>query len=372
MSVPYVTFRPAEYRKGKESYIFFYALNPVSNKLERKRIKVNHVGNSATRDRYAKILCHQINEKLFSGWNPFIEKMQAKGVTISAAIDRFIAAKSKSSREKTISSYKSFVKTFKTWIDENNFGDRFCVLFDRLMIVQYMEWVDNTKELSNRSYNNYVDFMVTLFDFFVMKGWIKKNPVVGIESRKVDKKTRTTISKEDRAKIKSYFQSRIPNYYYTMQLCYRLFIRPLEISKIRISYIDTENGFLRIPSDVAKNHNERVLALPDELLEYFRRISDLPGEWYVFSDHNTYAPGAKYMAPTRYAERWNEMRTELNLPKSYQFYSLKDTGITEMLEAGVPAKFVKELADHHSLEMTEKYIHKSSAKKILEWNKLEF
>ena len=69
---------------------------------------------------------------------------------------------------------------------------------------------------------------------------------------------------------------------------------------------------------------------------------------------------------------WGYIRDELKLPVAYQFYSLKDTGITEMLEAGVPAKFVKELADHHSLEMTERYTHKSEAKKILEWNKLEF
>jgi Phage integrase family. len=70
--------------------------------------------------------------------------------------------------------------------------------------------------------------------------------------------------------------------------------------------------------------------------------------------------------------KWKEMRDSLKMPAAYQFYSLKDTGITEMLEAGVPAKFVKELADHHSLEMTEKYTHRSDAKKILEWNKLEF
>lgn len=69
---------------------------------------------------------------------------------------------------------------------------------------------------------------------------------------------------------------------------------------------------------------------------------------------------------------WAVMRSSLSLPASCQFYSLKDTGITEMLESGVPAKYVKELADHHSLEMTERYIHKSSAKKILEWNRLEF
>ena len=35
-----------------------------------------------------------------------------------------------------------------------------------------------------------------------------------------------------------------------------------------------------------------------------------------------------------------------------------------MLEAGVPAKMVQELADHHSLEMTQKYVGKSRAEDI--------
>ena len=41
-------------------------------------------------------------------------------------------------------------------------------------------------------------------------------------------------------------------------------------------------------------------------------------------------------------------------------------GITEMLEAGVPAKMVQELADHHSLEMTQKYVGKSKSKDIMD------
>lgn len=61
---------------------------------------------------------------------------------------------------------------------------------------------------------------------------------------------------------------------------------------------------------------------------------------------------------------WEAMREALSLPDAYQFYSLKDKGITEMLEAGVPAKMVQELADHHSLEMTQKYVGKSKAEDI--------
>ena len=125
-----------------------------------------------------------------------------------------------------------------------------------------------------------------------------------------------------------------------------------------------------MPPEISKNHHERIIPLPDELMEYMIHLKDCNGEHYIFS--GGFKPGKKPMSPHQIGNFWAQMRDELKLPASYQFYSLKDTGITEMLEAGVPAKYVKELADHHSLEMTERYTHKSEAKKILEWNKLEF
>ena len=47
-------------------------------------------------------------------------------------------------------------------------------------------------------------------------------------------------------------------------------------------------------------------------------------------------------------------------------------GITEMLESGMPSKFVKDLAGHHSLSMTERYLHISDAKRILKANTIRF
>lgn len=83
-------------------------------------------------------------------------------------------------------------------------------------------------------------------------------------------------------------------------------------------------------------------------------------------------PGSELKTSKDTSKTWAQMRTHLNLPMKYQFYSLKDTGITELLEKGVPSKYVKELADHSSLEVTERYMHKTEAKIILKHNTLEF
>ena len=48
----------------------------------------------------------------------------------------------------------------------------------------------------------------------------------------------------------------------------------------------------------------------------------------------------------------------LDLPSNIQWYSLKDTGITDLLKAGIPLIDVKNQARHYSIKMTESYIPK--------------
>lgn len=372
MPIPFVTFKPAEYHRGKECYVSFYVTDPVTNKLVRRKVKVNHVTKATERDRYAKMLCHQINEKLFAGWNPLMERAGCRAVSLSDAVNKFLAAKEKTCRAATMRSYSSFCRVFIQYAADTGLANGYCILVGHAHLLAFMEWCADVSDLSNRSWNNYAGFLYTLFDFFKQRGYCNDNPAKDLPRRRVDRKQRTVIQKSDRAVIRSYFEERCPRYVSVMMLCYQLFIRPKEICMLRIADIDFDNRMLRIRSTVAKNHNERLLGIPDLLMEYFEGLKEYPATYYIYADRNTYAPGPKMMSPTRIAEKWKEMRDEMKLPESYQFYSLKDTGITEMLEAGVPAKYVKELADHHSLEMTERYTHRSEARKILEWNRLEF
>jgi site-specific recombinase XerD len=50
-----------------------------------------------------------------------------------------------------------------------------------------------------------------------------------------------------------------------------------------------------------------------------------------------------------------KLRKALNLPEEMQLYSFRDTGMTDMIKNGMDPLSVKQLADHHSLEMTTIY-----------------
>lgn len=371
MSQPFIHFIPAQLSVGKkDTYVFYYALNPLSEKLERKRVRINHIQGRADRVKYGKLLCLELNEKLYQGWNPFLSDMKASGnLTVRQAVSAFLKQK-QNLRPDSVRAYNSNSKKFMEWAEAVGWADKFVCLFSPDMARRYMRHIESTG-VGGKTFNNYLLFQNTLFLWFVKRDYLKENPFTKIDHKRVEEKMRTTIPAADRKKILEYFNSTgLDGFVCVMKLCYRLFIRPKEIMMLKIGDIDFKNGMLTISSKVAKNHHERVLGVPEEIMAYFNTISGCDPSMYIFSEK--YKPGKVAKNARDIGRTWSIMRKELKLPASYQFYSLKDTGITEMLEAGVPPKYVKELADHHSLEMTERYTHRSEAKKILEWNKLEF
>ena len=235
--------------------------------------------------------------------------------------------------------------------------------FGRQQAQQYMLHVEN-RDVSSKTYNNYIRFMGQFFNFCVDKGLAKENPFASIKLRRVDEKKRTVIPPEVRKKIMDYLvNEKMEGFRLICLLTYHCLIRPKELLMLKVSYISMKNNLIIIPAEVAKNHCERQISMPMEIAQLMADyIKSAFTDQYLFSEG--YRPGKKLLTTRDTGRTWSNMRKALGLPDCYQFYSLKDTGITEMLEAGVPAKMVQELADHHSLEMTQKYVGKSRAEDI--------
>lgn len=368
----FVDYIPAQISFKKICRIYFYAKNPNTGKLQRVSIKCNRIKSRREKYNYAKLICQRINEKLQTGWNPFLEKIEINSqVTFSEAVKKFMIEHQKESRKDTIRSYKSFTHFFENWLINNEMINNYCFTFNGQHANKLLSFVYQNNKIGSLTYNNYLRFFRILFNFFILKGYIKNNPFLGFKLKRIEDKKREIIPPETRKFIKEYlFNNNMKEYYYLSQLCYRCFIRPKEILNLKIENIDYKNKMLTLTASISKTHRERVIGIPDEIFEYFLSIKNLKKELFIFS--KKYKPGGILLNTKDVGYTWAKMRTELNLPTKYQFYSLKDTGITEMLDAGVPTKIVKELAGHSSFSMTEKYTHKTAASEILKYNKLEF
>jgi integrase len=182
-------------------------------------------------------------------------------------------------------------------------------------------------------------------------------------SRKLYTKKREILTDAQRKQLYDFLASNgYWNYLAICYMCYYCFIRPKEISLLNIADINLKGQTIHIAKEVAKNDNESFRTIPDVAMSVISRLDlDHPGGWYVFSfDHSdSFVPGVHPTDEREIARFWaNEVRIKLNWPKTLQFYSLKDTGITNMLQDGVATNEVQGQADHSSLEMTSVYSRK--------------
>ena len=100
----------------------------------------------------------------------------------------------------------------------------------------------------------------------------------------------------------------------------------------------------------------RHAPLSDELVE---RIREYLATYPHTANSNLFStgfrPGSKPIGSKSVQLRWMDMRKELDLPEEYVIYSLRDSGIVEMLHAGVDELTVMQAAGHHDLSTTSIY-----------------
>ena len=135
-----------------------------------------------------------------------------------------------------------------------------------------------------------------------------------------------------------------------------MFVRPHEMSLLRLSDFHIEKKTLILHGDQTKNRHDAVLTLPDHIVKLMIELSifDYPGNYYLFSEHCM--PGKEWHDSKQFRDYWNyHVRRNLKLPAEYKFYSLKDTGITNMLRANTDPISVRDQARHSSLLITNTY-----------------
>ena len=93
-------------------------------------------------------------------------------------------------------------------------------------------------------------------------------------------------------------------------------------------------------------------------------VFDYLPHYFLFS--NNIMPGNVQVDRRLITIRWTRLKKELKLDKDYTFYSLKDTGITEMLDKKLSNISVRDQARHSSLAVTDVYTrHRDNADKAI-------
>jgi integrase len=299
-----------------------------------------------------------INKKLTQGFNPYAYQ-EKKYNSLKVAMEYVEGIKINSTRKRTHHSYSSFIKIFNDWLELKKYTS---ITVDEFNYYHALEFMDYTQEVlgnGNRTYNNRLTAMSTIFKLLVKREWILANPF-----EKIDR-----MPKED-AEIVAFtmdelmiLQQHLPQWSYDLYCCacliFYCFIRPQELVRLKVSNINLVNRAVIIPGKASKNKKQEVVHIPDALMPILMKLDlNYPGNFFVFAKNQQ--RGIKEYAPTRIAEAWREFADHYGIDK--KIYSLKHTGVGMALENGINIRDLQLQLRHSSLEMTQVYLDKFNRK----------
>lgn len=373
---PLVTFRPAQLFTGKSTwYIEYYVWNPnldISAPLEKKRKKLIRDLKPFTTKRekqaMANNICLKLNHKLANGWNPYLENTAPKGFsTIQKALYAWLFNYKHEKRADTVDWAENKVQYFIKWFGSEKAGKTFVVSIDKYVASAFIDHIYIEKRNSIRTRTNYLDIFTQMFKWLEAKGYVAYNPFSKIERIKAKgrkKKIRTVIKNEYPALINQYFETNNPGYLYVMNYLYLCLIRRTEMTKLKVSDVDLQQQTIYISANIAKNGLERWATIPNQFVHKLNQLglSSMPQNNYLISSN--FFPGKKPIKPKRISSVWAWMRHKIKMPKTNQFYSLRDTGVIQYLEKGVDNKSLKDHADWQDYAMIGVYADHISHKAI--------
>lgn len=357
-------YLPARLVEGTKWYIEFYSFDPDLDSLRRKRMYVPLISPKSARRLYAQEMALNVNGRLKSGWNPFLRLSDPKEYTafedVCDTYCRYIFQLTKESiqRVKTYNGYTSYLNCFRKWNREQPKPVVFTYQLKATVIDAFLDWlwVENGKAVRTR--DNYLSWFKTFVKWMMSKGYISEDPTAGLQMirghRKAEK-NRTVIPKEAMLRLRSYLEEHDRHFLLACYVLYYCFVRPREMSYLKLSNINIKKGTIFIPGAVSKNKKDAVVTIPDHVMKLMLDLGifSVPTDCYIFS-HDC-RPGAEYRLPKYFCDVWKKVATALKFPPEWKFYSLKDTGITDQIKSGRDLIEVRDQARHYSLEQTDIY-----------------
>lgn len=356
--IVFVDYKPAELRANKVWYIEYYAKNPLTEKLERFKKRVPSMKSQREREKYAKKMVQAINQKLETGWSPFYENPSNQYKSLEDSFSLFLKQLEKEvkdgiKRPDTLRSWKSFFSNISAYINEKHLDIKFVLNIDFLFVNNFLDYIYYDKRNSPRTYNNYLAYMKGFFEWAKLKGYAKQNPAEGIKSKPKVQKKREPLTAEVKKCIKE-LRDKDFHFFTCCMLTYFCLIRRTELTKLKVSDVRLSESRIILDGSITKNRKTDSVTIPDVFLPILaQHLATANNSDYLFG--KDFKPGKIQLNPKKISDTWIKYRKKYKFDSKFQFYSLKDTGIMDLLNSGIPSIKVRDQARHYDIKQTEAY-----------------
>ena len=290
----------------------------------------------------------------------------ALGATpVHQAIDFALQVKQATTREDTYKSYRSIAGMLQEFLKVRGWQSMAVQELGKMHASAYMDDCLMRRKVSAVTYNNNIRHLRSLFAELVERDYMQDNPFKHtLYISKHAPKTRRIFEPHEARVVMHRIQLDQPLLFLALLLQYTCFLRPSELRRLRFRDVDLAERLVTLSGERAKTWDARTMTIPLHFAGYFDAdfLRRYPPSWYIFGEgfapHSS-QPCGKGTMYRLHKGILEELQREgaLGDISGLQWYSWKDTGITEALEQ-VPILHVQDQAGHHSPEMTLKYRHK--------------
>ena len=347
---------PIFHSTEKNVYVDFYAFDPVQGRLRRKKIHLDKYPSKREQKRHASVLISTLTHKLLSGWNPWCDASVSRKFTpLTDIIEKYKEYVSRTGRKKTIQNYTSRCSIMLEYNATRINPIKYAYQYDTLFVTEFLDWILLDRDNGPRTRNNYKGWCSAFGEFMLQRKYIDSNPAEGIAKLPEDPKIRQPLSDSMVRQMKKYLKEKDPHFLLAVMFEYFTFIRPTELSNIRIDDISLKEQKIFISGSFSKNKRDGYVGINEVLIHQMLdlKVFDNPGNFYLFG--RGFRPSATRRGPDQFNQRWAAMRKALQWGDEYQFYSLKDTGIRDLANSeGIV--IARDQARHADISTTNKYL----------------
>lgn len=347
---------PEFHSGGKSVYVDFYAYDPVKGEMRRKKIHLDKYKSKKLQKQHAQEIIQAITMKLRSGWNPWCTPEVSRGfINFGEVIERYLEYITKTGRAKTIYNYSSKAKILLEYNRSRYRPIVYAYEYDSVFINDFLDWIYLDRDTGPRTRNNYRGWCFSFGEFMVQRKYIETNPAEGIKKIQEEEKLRQPLTAQMMRIMERHLRGSDPHFLLATLMEYYTFIRPTELSNLRIRDIEIKEQRVFVSSEFSKNKRDAYVGLNETLIRLMIDLSlfSHPGDHYIFG--RKFRPSSEKAGADQFNKRWVKMRKELKWGREYQFYSLKDTGIRDLANAeGIV--IARDQARHTDISTTNKYL----------------
>ena len=353
---------PTLHLKCKEPFVGFYARDPISGTMKRKRYMLGRYKDKKQMKFMASQIIANIYNKVSAGWNPWVVSESANSFQpISEVMTKYeISLKKKFQkgvyRKKTMYDYTSRFNNMKEYLKSRTRPIMYAYQVDSIWINEYLDYIYYDRDDTARTRNNHRRWLYAFCEWMIEKRYISENPVINIKPIPEGPKQRQPFPPPIIMRIKDYLQKTDPHFYLACLFQYYTLIRPVELVKLKLKDVSIKDQQVFVSGNFAKNHRDMSVALNTKIIKlmielgYFKHNSNC----YIFG--KDFKPSENVSDSRIFRERFRKVRDELHIANCYKFYSFKDSGIIELMnseEGGVI--IARDQARHSSVETTNRY-----------------